>query len=111
MDNELLERYAEENIITAHEYLDARNEYAEAKLYMDVQLALNLPELREVRSNIGYDMSLIMLVEKTPEIKPYYEDMVKNKNRYKGLDKVMNAISTRISLGQSLIKNKIQEGG
>jgi len=113
-DGKNLEALADSNISAANEYLKARMKYAEAKLFLDLKLATELPVLRKKRSNIGYDMAIIMLVENNPlsvEIRAYYEDYVKYENRYKGLDKIINAQSSRVSVGQSIIKNKIQQGG
>lgn len=113
-DSKHLIDLAEENIKIAKEYYKARKEYAEAKLYLDLQIALEMPLLQAKRKNIGYDMAILSIVEikgNSDECRGYYETLIKQKSKYKGLEKVMNAISNRISLGQSLIKNKIQEGG
>ena len=98
-----------ELVKTAWDYFATRKAFAEAKIYLDLQVALRGKELRNIRSNIGYDMALITLVELDIKNKPYYEEYVRGQNRYKGLEKVLNAVSSRISLGQSIIKNKIQE--
>jgi hypothetical protein len=69
-----------------------------------------MPELTKARKNIGYDMAVIHLLELYPQYKDTYEMMVKKENEYKGLERVLNASLNRVSLGQSLIKNRIQEG-
>jgi len=101
---------AEQNIQLAKQYLVVRTDYAEAKTQLDLQIALKMPELSKARKNIGYDMAVIHLIELYPENKTNYETMVKKENEYKGLERVLNASLNRVSLGQSLIKNKIQEG-
>ena len=108
-DGKELEKLADDNTKTANHYAEAREKYAEAKLFLDIKLAGELKELRKKRSNIGYEMALLMLIERIPEIEPQYRDYINAKNEYKGLEKIMNAVSSRISLGQSLIKNRIQE--
>ena len=101
---------AEHNIQLAEQYLVVRTDYAEAKIQIDLQIALKMPELSKSRKNIGYDMALINLIQLYPENIPNYQIIIRKENEYKGLEKVLNASSSRISVGQSLIKNRIQEG-
>ena len=102
---------ANQNIVLADRYHKARKRYAEAKLFLDLRLSLELPILRKKRSNIGYDMAMLMLIENnhnSDEIQAFYKQYVIQESEYKGLEKLMIATSGRISLGQSLIKMEIQ---
>jgi len=91
------------------EYAIARKNVAENKHTLDIFLAIAMPELRKLKSNLGYETALIMLLEwaekeNNQTIKSAYEYYLKEQSRADGLDKILDALKTQISLYQSIVK-------
>lgn len=96
---------AEENIVLAKRYCEARKKASTAKKNLDIILASKLAELRKKRSNIGYDMALIHLLEDGgEEIGEYYKTFITETDHYKSLERLIDAIKTKISFAQSVMK-------
>ena len=99
-----------EIVTKARGYQEARRKAALAKWKLDVIQATKMKEIREIRSSVGYDAARIMLLEyENEEIHEYYRDETRWTAEYKGLEKVIDALQSQVSLCQSLIKNKIKE--
>lgn len=93
------------------DYATARLQYAEAKFNYELTLAKELPHLRQKKSNIGVETAQIMLLEDgKEEIKLLYHNLILKENLYKGLEKIIDALKTQITLAQSLIKNQQNQG-
>jgi hypothetical protein len=100
-------RISNEIIDLAKSYKASRDAYAEAKLFLDYNIAKNMSEFRQKRANIGYEMALLMLLEQdSPEIKENYQTYIIQENQFKGLERLIEAYNSKISLTQSLIKHK-----
>lgn len=110
IDEEKLQGIADKYMKYSKQYFNARVEYSGLRKFVTVETAKRLPEFRKEKPNIGHQMAELMTLD-TKEMQDKYGEMIEAENLYKGLERVMNAYATRISLGQSLIKNKIQEGG
>lgn len=95
----------------AKRYKYARKMAQKAKYDLDIVLASMMENLSRKRSNFGIQSGYLMLIEIAPELKHVYDDILKYEAEYKGLEKIISAKETKISLIQSLIKNKINEGG
>lgn len=106
-------KLADENISYAQQYYEARKKSSIAKKNLDLILATKLPELRKKRSNIGYEMALIHLLEDGDmEIQHYYETFITETDHYKALERLIEAVKTKISFAQSVMKwVKENEGG
>lgn len=95
----------------SEEYAKARKFYGEAKYEFDIALAAALPNLRQKKSNIGIETAQIMILEGENEyIRDLYRDLIERENHYKGLEKIIDALKTQITLAMSLIKNTQQQG-
>lgn len=91
------------------EYSNARMDYANAKFSYDIFLAKYLPILREKKSNLGIETAQIMILELgITEINDVYHMLIHKENYYKGLERIIDALKSQITLTQSLIKNQIQ---
>ena len=110
IDGANLQKIADELMVFSKQYKDARVEYSGLRKFITVETAKRLPEFRKEKPNVGHQMAELMAMD-DKKMQETYGEMIEAENLYKGLERVMNAYSTRISLGQSLIKNKIQEGG
>lgn len=89
----------------AVEYRIAKEKSAEAKYLLDLSLAANMSVLRQKKSNLGYETAIILLLEvASAEIKDSYGDYLKTKATAEGLEKVISALQTQISLFQSITK-------
>ena len=84
---------------------------AEAKVKIDIILASKITALRAKKSNLGYEMAIIMLMENNEEIQDYYRLMVENTAKYKSLEKMIEAIKSKISYAQSVMKYQKEHGG
>lgn len=93
------------------EYAKVRMEYAEAKFKFDILLATNLPILRQKKPNIGIETAQIMILEDaSKDTLETYKELIIKENYYKGLEKIIDALKSQITLCQSLIKNQTQQG-
>jgi hypothetical protein len=103
---------SQELLAKSSEYATARMEYAEAKFQYELNLAKELPFLRQKKSNIGVETAQIMILEDDKdEIKLLYCNLIMKENYYKGLEKIIDALKTQITLAQSLIRNTQGQGG
>jgi hypothetical protein len=100
-----ISKLADDLIIYSAKYSESRKIASESKIKLDIILASRLSELRKKRSNIGYEMALIHLLEDDDgEIRGYYEKFVKETDHYKALERVIDALKTKISFAQSVMK-------
>lgn len=107
--NEVM-KISAELVSLAKKYQEARQKAAVAKWRLDVIQASKMKEIREIRSSVGYDTARLMLLEyDDAEIHQYYKEESRWVGEYKGLEKIIDALQSQISLCQSLIKNKIKE--
>lgn len=110
-DNNKTWAISQELLNKSNEYAKARMDYADAKYQFDITLASKLPLLRAKKSNIGVETAQIMMLETNDEeIKDIYKYCIQSENHYKGLEKIIDALKTQITLAQSLIKNQINQG-
>ena len=90
---------------TSREYMRCKIESARAKIEFDGELASFMPNIRQERPKIGYDMAILALLEDCPDkIRAIYHNMLMNKAQADGLEKVLDAMQARISLYQSTVK-------
>lgn len=109
-DSGKMDQFALETIKFAELYHNARTGHAQAKIAINAILASKYLK-KEMEVKLAYEKALIMLVaESGEEVKGYYESMLQNEAEYKGLEKILEARQARISLSQSLIKNKVKNG-
>ena len=106
IDGQYLQTLADEYIKLAQDYKDARVEFSGLRKFITIETAKRLPEFRQKKPNIGHQMAELMALD-TKENQDKYGEMIEAENLYKGLERVMNAYATRISLGQSLARYEI----
>jgi hypothetical protein len=95
----------EEQIKLSRQYFQNRIDAADAKVKLDQLLASNfLREFRAEKPNVGYEIALIMLMEKSTEAMDWYRIWGSCTAKYKGLEKILDSISTKISYVQSVMK-------
>lgn len=99
-----LSKLANSQIHFAGMYQKSREKAGKAKAELDTLLAANLLSIRERKSNVGYEMALLMLMENNKVAKNLYQEMIEEKARYKGLEKMIEALQSKISLAQSQMK-------
>ena len=86
----------------ASEYAEARRKAGHVKRQLDTLLVAVLSDLRAKKSNLGYDMAILMLCEKNELAMSIYGELIEQTANYKGLDKIIEAIKNQISLYQSI---------
>lgn len=110
-EEQRLKNFANETVQIADEYAQARYNYSVAKLKMDSLLA-DAYKNQAIKESLATEKAYIQLTIDSPEAKEAYDQMVKEEQAYKGLEKVINAREGYVTLHQSLLKNKtIVNGG
>ena len=97
-------KLTDERIIKAREYKDYRFKAAQAKVDLDIMLAAELSEFRAKKSNVGYDMAILMLMEKDAHAADLHRKYVENRAKYKALEKIIDAIQSKLSFHQSIMR-------
>jgi hypothetical protein len=107
-DVELL-KLSDTRIDLARKYAIQRKKYGEVKSEIDILYASRLLALLEKKKNLGYDLGLLMLISEEHEfgmtmLSTMYKDMIKHYNNYKAVEKMLDAIETKIMSIQSIMK-------
>ena len=89
------------------QYKTAREAFGEAKYTLDVELTPKQDDPKYQKAS--FEKQLLMLRNSTIKknksvIYGYHEDYIKQEQRYKGIEKLMEAIISRITTIQSLIR-------
>lgn len=112
-DSKKLSALADDLIITANEYRATRNNFTKNKLALDMLLIKEYFE-GNIDQKHAYEKALLLVLDRyrngnmEEEVFGYYEMMKKYESDYKGLERVLDAKQSKISLCQSLIKNQIR---
>lgn len=85
-------------------YKEAREKSANAQCDLNVILASKLASIREEKSNVGLEMALVMLMEKDTTAMELYAEYKKNEGTYKGLERVIKSMETKIIYIESVMK-------
>ncbi len=95
----------------AEKYRDARSKASEAQYNLEIMLAANLELIRDQKPNVGYDMAILMLIEpgflftdETKAAQAFYKDVKHYTAEYKGLERLMSALESKVTFVQSLMK-------
>lgn len=99
-----LNEIAKNQVKFAKEYLEARKKAGEAKSSLDLLLAANLKDIRKRKSNVGYAVAKLMLCEDNSVAQALYKEEITETAKYKGLEKLIESLQSRISLEQSVMK-------
>lgn len=93
-----------EIIDLSRQYRNAREASAQAECDLNVILASKLAEIREEKANVGLEMAHIMLMERDATSKELYVEYKKYEGLYKGLEKVIRALETKVIYIESVMK-------
>lgn len=104
-------KLADELIKVSRMYEDSRDKAGKAKSSLDIILSTKLDIIRESKPNIGYDMAMLMLINLDISCREMYKEMIEETSKYKGLERIIEALKTKISLGQSVMKYQVQNDG
>lgn len=95
----------------AEDYRKARTKAADAKYGLELMLVSSLSRIREDKPNVGYDMAILMLLEPfflseddMEVAQKFYQDMLKYTAEYKGLERMMGALESKVTFVQSLMR-------
>lgn len=90
----------------SHDYATARKLFALNKMNFELILATHQAEFRKIKRNAGYDVMVLMLLEKNdPEINEYYRLWKENEARYKASEKVMDAIREKLNVEKIIVRS------
>lgn len=114
-EDQKLKAFSRETVAIADEYAEARMNYAVSKLKMDSLLveayASNRVDSKAgIKESLAIEKAYIQLTIDNPQAKEDYGTMIKEEQAYKGLEKVLKARENYVSLHQSLLKNKPNQG-
>lgn len=109
-DSEQLNQFAYDTVRLSMEYLVEQKKYSKAKAFLHVKLAESYHN-GDIAQSMAAEKAMMMLSTKSDNFKQAYEAYTVLDGECKGLKEVIEARKAYTSLAQSLIKNKIQEGG
>lgn len=95
---------ADLQVRNANKYADARQLAGKAQAALDLMVAAKLDDLRAKKKNLGVDMARLMLIGENSHARHFYTEWMENEAIHKGLEKVLDAGSTKISFEQSVMK-------
>lgn len=103
-------KLTDEIIDLAKRYAGARLKSAKSKKDLDILLASKyLTTFRSEKPNLGLEMALLMLIEREREVATtLYSDYLTATAEYKGLEEMLNAVKTKVSYMQSIMKYEIE---
>jgi hypothetical protein len=103
-------KLTDELINQSMSYNLARIKSAEAKRDLDILLASKyLTAFRSIKSNLGYEMALLMLVEAEGEVgRELYSTYLTETARYKGMERILDAVQAKVSFFQSIMKYELE---
>ena len=104
---EILE-LANESIKLAKQYEVARSSAGKARADIDLLLTAHFNQIRSQKSNVGYDLAILMLIDIVPEAGEIYRTLQIQTAKYRGLEKIIDAYKTKISLQQSIMKYQLE---
>lgn len=94
------------------EYAKHREEAGNAKKDLDILLASKyLSDFRSVKKNLGYEMSILMLIEAEPTARAIYATYITSEAKYKGLERIIDAYQSKLSFIQSVLKYQLKGEG
>lgn len=99
-----LSELASKQIELAQAYVEARQRAGEAKTSLELILTANIKDILDTKRNAGYEMALLILMADNIEAKEFFAEMRKYTEKYKGLEKLIEAHQSKISLEQSIMK-------
>jgi len=99
-----LSKLADHQIKLAREYVNKRRIAGDLKTEIELLVTANLGDIRGSKKNVGYDMAVLMLLEMQPQFKETYRNFRAAESDYKGLEKLIEAHQSKISLEQSIMK-------
>lgn len=95
---------ADQQIKNAQDYFESRRKAGDALAALDLLVTAELPALRSQKKNIGIDMARLMLMEENLAAREFFKEWQEMEARYKGLEKLLEAYASKISLEQSIMK-------
>lgn len=99
-----LSKLASHQIKLALDYAKKRTEAGDAKTQLELMLTAEMREILRIKKNAGYDLAMLLLLEIKPELRSLYEKFRRAEAEYKGLEKLIEAHQSNISLEQSVMK-------
>jgi hypothetical protein len=101
--NDELKELSTKMMVVAKEYRDYRSKYSECKYNVNRMLAVKIPELMKTKKGIGVEMAMTMSLN-DKEFDTQYKGFIYYEARFKGTERIFEAIKTRIMTIQSQMK-------
>ena len=105
MFDEELRELTDRRIDLANKYAVERKAYGETKSEIDIIYAAHILRLTEKRKVLGYETGLILLMaEEGDYFKELYIKMIGSYNNYKAIEKMIEAVESKIMSMQSVMR-------
>lgn len=93
----------------ATKYAKERKAYGEVKGEIDIIYASKILGMLERKKNLGYETGLLMLIaqekaEGVQILSDMYKEMIKHYNNYKAVERMLDALETKIMSIQSIMR-------
>ena len=92
-------------------YYKCRVAYGTAKADLDIVYASKIKDIQMYKKNAGYETGLLFLISINPELKETYQLMIINFNKFKALQRLIDALESEIMTLQSIMKYNIKNDG
>lgn len=103
-DDEILLELCDRRIDLANKYATERKEFGEYKSAIDLKLAKKIMSMQEKKKNLGYEIAVLMLCAEDEEAQVINEKLVRAYNNYKAIEKMIEAVESRIISMQSIMR-------
>lgn len=100
-----LQELTKRRIELANKYATERSAYGKAKADIDIIFAGKIISMTEKKKNLGYEMGLILLMAQEGEyFRELYKSLVTHLNNYKALERMIDAVESKIMSLQSIMR-------
>jgi hypothetical protein len=99
-----LSKFASQQVELADEYAEVRSQAGQCESALEIMVSENLSEFRASKKNLGYEMSLLMLIEINEDARLIFKQYKELTAKYKGLEKKIEARQSIISYHQSVMR-------
>ena len=109
--NNLIDEASElsnKHLNASYEYYNLQKKYGKVKAELNIIYASKSQEINEIKKNAGYDTGMLIMIGKYPLYQNPYKEMINLEQQCKGLDKVIEAIKSRIMYIQSIMKYQLE---
>lgn len=103
-DIQNLKEIAHQHLKLSEQYYESRKKAGDAKRDLEILLTASLKQIRSIKKNLGYDMAILIFMEDNEVARDLFKIMSTETSNYKGLERLIDAHQSTISLYQSIMR-------